>query len=62
MTPCAGSMAELTEPLWEKMISDPESRWYWEGPEYRDYLRPPVLCGGGGRPSDISQPIVPPDR
>jgi MoaA/NifB/PqqE/SkfB family radical SAM enzyme len=58
----AARMAELTEPLWEKMISDPESRWYREGTEYRDHLRPPILRKDEGRTSDISQPIVPPDR
>jgi hypothetical protein len=55
-------MAELTEPAWEQMISDPESRWYREGPEYRDYLQPPILGTDRGRTPDITQPIVPPDR
>ncbi len=58
----AARMAELTEPLWEQMINDPTSRWYREGPEYRDYLRPPILRREGGRPPDISQPIAPPER
>jgi hypothetical protein len=55
-------MAELTEQLWEAMVSDPLSRWYREGPEYRDYLRPPILFPGDRPTDDISQPIVPPDR
>jgi hypothetical protein len=53
-------MAALTEPLWEKMINDPGSRWYKEGPEYREYLRPPILFAGERPTEDISQPIVPP--
>jgi MoaA/NifB/PqqE/SkfB family radical SAM enzyme len=55
-------MARLTEGLWEGMISDPESRWYREGPEYRDYLRPPILFKGERPTEDISQPIAPPKR
>jgi MoaA/NifB/PqqE/SkfB family radical SAM enzyme len=58
----AARMAELTEPLWEAMVNDPGSRWYREGPEYRDYLRPPV-CFEGERPTDdASQPMVLSDR
>jgi hypothetical protein len=53
-------MAELTEDAWEAMVSDPQGRWYREGPEYRTYLRPPVLFKGERPTSDISQPIVPP--
>ncbi len=26
---------ELTDPLWEEEISDPEGRWYWNGPDFR---------------------------
>jgi hypothetical protein len=55
-------MAALTERLWEGMISDPQSRWYREGPEYRDYLRPPILFKGERPTSDISQPIAPAER
>ncbi len=36
-------MEELTEADWEKMINDPENRWYKDGPEYREYLHPPVM-------------------
>jgi hypothetical protein len=55
-------MKELTEPLWEAMVNDPTSRWYREGPEYRDYLRPPILYNGERPTNDISQPMVPPAR
>lgn len=58
----AARMAELTEPLWEAMVNDPDSRWYREGPEYRDYLRPPILFEGERPTDDASQPMVPPDR
>jgi MoaA/NifB/PqqE/SkfB family radical SAM enzyme len=55
-------MKELTEPLWEAMVNDPTSRWYREGPEYRDYLRPPILYNGERPTNDIPQPMVPPAR
>ena len=42
----ARRMEELTEDEWEKTVSDPDSRWYREGSEYRDYLRPPILHKG----------------
>jgi len=58
----AARMKELTEPLWEAMINDPGSRWYREGPDYREWLRPPVLCGGKRPAEDVSQPIAPPAR
>jgi MoaA/NifB/PqqE/SkfB family radical SAM enzyme len=51
-------MAELTDPQWEKMINDPDSRWYRDGPEYREYLRPPILFDGERPREDVSQPIV----
>ncbi len=55
-------MAELTDPMWEAMIDDPSSRWYREGPEYREYLRPPILFEGQRPRGDISQPMVAPKR
>ena len=55
-------MAELTDPQWEEMIRDPSSRWYREGPEYREYLRPPILFDGERPKDDISQPIAVPKR
>ena len=57
----AARMKELTEEAWERMVNDPQSRWYREGPEYRDYLRPPILFKGARPTDDISQPIVGPD-
>ncbi len=30
---------ELTEPVWQKIIEDPESRWYKEKPEYKNLFR-----------------------
>ncbi len=42
----ARRMEELTEDEWEKTVSDPASRWYREGSEYRDCLRPPILHKG----------------
>lgn len=58
----AARMAELTDPLWESMIQDPASRWYREGPEYREYLRPPILFEGERPRDDISQPMVGPRK
>jgi hypothetical protein len=58
----AARMAQLIEPLWEDLVNDPDSRWYREGPEYRDYLRPPILFEGERPTDDASQPMIPPDR
>ena len=55
----AARMAELTDPLWEKMVFDPTSRWYWDGPEYRDYLRPPVLFHGKKGTDDVPPTVFP---
>ncbi|TYB84554.1 MAG: radical SAM protein, partial [Kosmotoga sp.] len=32
----AERFAELTDPLWEEMINDPNNRWYKEGREYQE--------------------------
>lgn len=32
----AQEFAALTDPEWEKMINDPENRWYKKGPEYQE--------------------------
>lgn len=34
----AARLKELTEPLWQKQISDPADRWYRDGAEYRELL------------------------
>lgn len=56
----AARMEELAEPLWEALINDPCSRWFREGTEYRDHLRPAILFQGERPASDFSQPIAPP--
>ncbi|TYB32833.1 MAG: radical SAM protein, partial [Flexistipes sinusarabici] len=32
----AERFAELTDPVWEKMINDPNNWWYREGREYQE--------------------------
>ena len=55
----ARRMEELTEPAWEAMVSDPSSRWYRGGPDYLDYLRPPILFAGERPDGDLPQPVAP---
>jgi MoaA/NifB/PqqE/SkfB family radical SAM enzyme len=53
-------MEELTEERWQSMVNDPNSRWFREGPDYSEYLRPPVEYPHD-RPDDgYLQPIAPP--
>ncbi len=35
----AKKFKELTDPIWEKEINDPNNRWYKEGPEYKELFR-----------------------
>ncbi len=35
----AEQFKELTDPVWEKEINDPNNRWYKEGPEYKELFR-----------------------
>lgn len=42
----ARRFAELVDPEWEKMINDPQNRWYKEGQEYRELFHDPRLKAG----------------
>jgi MoaA/NifB/PqqE/SkfB family radical SAM enzyme len=42
---------ELTDPLWEAEIQDPDGRWYWDGPEFRRLFRNADRADSPPRPS-----------
>lgn len=63
----ASRFKELTEPLWEKQISDPADRWYRNGPEYRTLLetaRSRLETGqaAGGHERTLRAPVVSTER
>jgi MoaA/NifB/PqqE/SkfB family radical SAM enzyme len=35
----AARFKDLTDPIWQKVINDPEDRWYKEGPEFKNLFR-----------------------
>jgi hypothetical protein len=35
----AARFQELTDPLWEQQIKDPQDRWFQEGQEYKNLFR-----------------------
>ena len=35
----AARFQELTDPEWERMIDDPQNRWYREGPAYKSLFQ-----------------------
>jgi MoaA/NifB/PqqE/SkfB family radical SAM enzyme len=45
----AERLRELTDPVWERMINDPQNRWYRHGKEYQDLFRFRRQDSGSGR-------------